>query len=1484
MVMMWTAQKRKIVELMKQMFKKLIFIIMFMWSIISSVYGAVPVATSTPITIVNEDSEYSYTLSGSDGDGDALTWSVKEGTTLPSWLGLISTNEVSTFVGSGIAGSIDANGTDASLNRPWGITIDSGNNNIYIAEFSNHKIRKITPEGVVSTIAGSGMSGSTDATGTDASFNEPIGVAVDSSGNIYVADSFNHKIRKITQQGVVTTFAGSGNQGSTDANSTAASFGSPMGVAVDSSNNIYVADRNNNKIRKITPNGVVTTFVGSGTSGSDDGTGADASFNFPCGIAVDSSDNIYIGDYGNHKIRKVTPDGVVTTIAGNGTIGSTDANGTDASFDHPFGVAVDSGNNIYVADAYSHKIRMITPEGVVTTVAGGSTYGSTDGIGVNALFYHPIGVAVDSSDNIFVADSVNHKIRKITTAKLIGTPTNDNVGLHDVNLTLSDGDSNVSHDLQITVSNTNDAPTASNITFTIDEDTNKTFTADDFNFSDEDSGDSLNSIYITTLESSGSFKLNGTDVSQNQKILTANISNLIFVPEVNGNGIPYATFGFKVNDGESNSTSAYTATINVTAVNDTPIITIDSTMITDEDNSQALIFSLSDVEDGNLTLNIETNATYGTVTINDNNVSYTPILDYNGTDSFNVSITDSNGSKITKTINVTVNSINDTPTLASISNIIKDEDFSEFNVTIVPNDADKDNLKLTVDTNDTSILDIPVLSTDWISYSDYNGTIALAINAKENKYGSVELNVTIEDPSGTKSSELFVITVNPVDDKPIALNMAVSVGPNSKTTFDGYTPAFSDVDGDEAVKIKILSNPTYVYFQKTTDNWVSEGNLSAPFEVLISEFANYRFNAESNIGSFSDVNWSIMTDGDIDDATGWSNIATWVVTIIDSANNNAPDVNISTSDVSDLNNSILSINEDNKTEPIYLTFEDDYTPAGFLVNIAHSSDSSKVAQGDFNITKISDNNISVVITPKANVYGDINITLGVFDGDKNGTRTFTLRIVSVNDIPTAFSFEKVIDEDTLYSFSALDLTTVYSDTNDSSQDVNEIYPNLFQILTLPQHGQLDLNDSLDPLSGDANVSLSDVNNLIYRPSENNNSDVNFTWRAYDGEDWTDIKTAIFHINAVDDKPSLSSIADVVKQEDFVDFNITLSSNDIEGDHITYTIASSDSSIAIVAIVDGQIKVTPVSNAYGVVTIEVNATANGKTDSITFDINIADVNDDPTILTTFLDLNLYENFSDINLSVLVTDIDGDDLNISIESNNTSIIDINQTWGYDYLRQGDYSDTDQTFTILSKEDRHGMVKVDVKLIDENGASDASVFNVTVNPLNKLILSSGWNLVSLPVDTNITKSEFNAKFPNALLIWKYDNIWKYYSSSEQITNTLSNLGYGSIEAILKAEGFWIYNTAEELSFSGVSYAITTNSKLISANSGWHLLGNGSILSISDIITANPNINIIWSYGLGKWSAYSSDSIIQNSVNSDGYETLDTIYQGQGFWVNIK
>jgi hypothetical protein len=327
--------------------------------------------------------------------------------------------EVSTLAGqAGVGGYDDGPANQALFRLPNSVAADSAGN-LYVADTANDTIRKISPDGTVSALAGVPEShGSTDGPGDAARFWGPSGVAVDQAGNVYVADSGNNTIRKITPAGMVGTLAGlAGHPGGNDGIGAQARFRNPWGVAVDPGGNVLVADLSNHTIRKITPAGVVTTVAGvAGQTGGADGPADEARFNGPSAVAVDAAGNIFVANSGGDTIREIATNGLTSTLAGlPGHADSTDGDANNARFSNPGGLAVDGRGNIYVADAGNNTIRKISPAGGVTTLAGrAGTTGSTDGAGPAARFNNPGGVAVDRAGNVYVADTDNHTIRKLS--------------------------------------------------------------------------------------------------------------------------------------------------------------------------------------------------------------------------------------------------------------------------------------------------------------------------------------------------------------------------------------------------------------------------------------------------------------------------------------------------------------------------------------------------------------------------------------------------------------------------------------------------------------------------------------------------------------------------------------------------------------------------------------------------------------------------------------------------------------------------------------------------------------------------------------------------------------------------------------------------------------------------------------------------------------------------------------------------------------
>lgn len=347
------------------------------------------------------------------GDGN-VTVTVDSGTVTGSRRLRVETGTplVNTLAGS-TQGFQDGTGTEALFNYPHGIALEP-DGNLIVTDRNNHRIRRVTPEGVVTTIVGSGVAGSSDGVGTSAQVHSPAGVVVDPDGIIYVAETGYNKIRKIDRNLNVTTIAGHGGPGEEDGDGVDASFNGPHGITRDRLGNLYVADWAGNRVRKIDPWYRVTTLK--------DGNQAAIAFANPIAVAVDEALNVYVAEHGACKITKVTPEGAVSTYAGSGQPVTWDStNPLQAGINWPHGLALDTAGNLYVTEQWGNCVRVIAPTGHVTTVAGGkvnapipTTDGFVDGVGRSTQFNQPFGVCVDRQGTLYVTDRNNNRIRRIT--------------------------------------------------------------------------------------------------------------------------------------------------------------------------------------------------------------------------------------------------------------------------------------------------------------------------------------------------------------------------------------------------------------------------------------------------------------------------------------------------------------------------------------------------------------------------------------------------------------------------------------------------------------------------------------------------------------------------------------------------------------------------------------------------------------------------------------------------------------------------------------------------------------------------------------------------------------------------------------------------------------------------------------------------------------------------------------------------------------
>ncbi|PIV34203.1 MAG: hypothetical protein COS32_11980, partial [Sulfurimonas sp. CG02_land_8_20_14_3_00_36_67] len=530
---------------------------------------------------------------------------------------------------------------------------------------------------------------------------------------------------------------------------------------------------------------------------------------------------------------------------------------------------------------------------------------------------------------------------------------------------------------------------------------------------------------------------------------------------------------------------------------------------------------------------------------------------------------------------------------------------------------------------------------------------------------------TFTDAVGNTNSAATQLSMATIDEAPVLVTVSNLSAQDEEFSDFNITLQASDAEGD-AYSFSATSNDV----SKSTVNVV--GN-----QLVVSSVANANGNVSINVIVTQDNNASLV-DGQ-------------TITFNINPVNDAPTIDTTFSDITLL--------EDNLTTNYELNVSD---IEGSDLNITVDSNDTAILQVTQNWTNLvqqatwANQALDFNLTTVANANGIVRITITADDSDKNSTRSFDVNVTAVNDAPTSDDLNITINEDTTKTFSNSDFTFTDVDAGATLSSIS--------ITTLPTAGTLQLNNVDVTLN--QTISTSNIVNLLFTPAANANGTpyATFGFTVNDGDaNSTSVYTASINVAAVDDAPILGTITNQSITEDGTDLNITLSATDIEGDTITYTTSSSNTSIATVSIVNGKLVVSPIANANGTITVDVNATANGQSSIQTFDLSITAVNDAPTIDTTFSDITLLKENLTTNYELNVSDIEGSDLNITVDSNDTAILQVTQNWT-NLVQQATWANQALDFNLTTVANANGIVRITITADDSDKNSTRS-FDVTV-----------------------------------------------------------------------------------------------------------------------------------------------------------------------------
>ncbi len=949
--------------------------------------NSAPVFSPAPLLTASEDSLYIYFFNVSDPDGDAFTLE----TELPTWLNysMSSDNIINTIAGIGYA---PHNGdyrtaVTASLQYPTGVSY-MADGSILIADKYGYRIRKIGLNGIITTVAGTGSYTSSGDGGqaTSAGLNHPNYVVSDIWGNIYIGEDDGRKIRKIDPDGYISTIAGNGSYGhSGDGGpATAAAIAGGGGICVDNSGNIFFIEPGYGKVRKIDSQGIISTIAGAG-DGSDIGDGGaaiDASFNYPYGIAIDAQGNVYVSDVNHYRIRKIGVDGIISTIAGTGIPGfSGDGeSATSAQIGRAYGLAVDASHNVYFTDAYNHRIRKIDANGIINTFAGNSEIPVDE-------YEEPQG---DFSGDGGVADSAalyGPMDVAISPAGMLAIADTENRRIREISLPV--------HQLMGTPA---DLDTGSNsVILTADDGedvTTLSFTIEVENINDPPS---ISSEPIVQAVEDQRFVYHGTaeDVDSESLMwqflelplwLTTDADSVFGTPH---NWASDTSFTAIVSDGELSDTLQ--VMVGVTVIDDPPVITSPNSVVAIEDQRFRYTMLAEDEEAQALTFTTENLASWMTVVAD--TIFGTPD-DGDLDTTFIVMVSDGNSSD-TLDVSVSVLAMNDTPTLVTALGFVSIEEDESGAVVISRledyfEDTDVvDNLHFTALALNSGLDSVAI---EVIAVSD---TTQLSVYPEADFNGRVNILVEAIDDSLASVPDTLRLTVNPVNDAPVCGVFPDHSFPEDDTlriTLESLFPYVSDVDDS----VGTLS----WQFQGSDHITVTVGDASLLFSAEPDWFGSEQVGVRINdMGGLSDSALIMINVQSVNDAP-------MITTIPDTGFAEDGELQIALSELFEY----VSDNEDADTVLVW-------SFTGFE-----------------HITATSLND-TLLLTSEANWYGSDTIQVVITDrGSLSDTANVTLHVTSVNDAPLPFMLVAPVDETEITAVDSTELTFRWEAAQDVELD------------------------------------------------------------------------------------------------------------------------------------------------------------------------------------------------------------------------------------------------------------------------------------------------------------------------------------------------------------------------------------------------------------------------------------------------------------------